>query len=397
MATNDLTLFVDACKSVNQEMSLRGSTAYMLTRSPGAMASGSIVESVPPLADLDVIVHDKDLTTATRRVSDVLERYRMWEPASRFLHVDVFYKHLPVRNDSPLGNVVIEGLPEVKIGPDEQNDTWSPTPAIREVEASVALQAPETLFRDFLFLLRLTQRHDELESATEQVAALLQGQSPTRLGRATRHVGGARELERIDKALVKHVLLRDAERKPISMRTYLPTGWLSRFASHMNGTARTIILGEEYWERTPAIVYLMNGTVMRFAEVRDLDAEEKTLLEKKLPLEEHFEVEPGSTVGGRTVEQSLTPFLEVVLPNPSRPECCEYRDFSKGISELAWSNGERRKLRNVALMEGREKYYAVHAQASEGFGARSLRTDPGFMGILNAGAPVAVRVMGVLE
>ncbi len=367
----------------------------MLTRRADSesIIKGSLAESVPPLADLDIVVRDEP-AKAMPKVSHVLERYRTWAPACRFTHVDVFYEGLPVRGDSPLGNVVIAGLPEVRIGADTgQNDTWTVTRAVQEepVRASVELRVPATLFRDFLFLLRLSQRHGELEGATEELAALLHSQSPRRIGWATREEGGVRELARIDKALVKHVLLRNAEWKPRSIRTYLRTDWLTWFAAYLNGLSRTVILSEEYWERTPAIAYVVDGRVVRFAEVRDLAVEEKAVLQKKLDFEAQLEEE----LETKTVGQGLTPSLEVMLPNADRPECCEYRDFSKGISELAWSKGNSGTLLNVALMEGLEKYYAVHAQASEGFGAQSLRTDPGFMGMLNHGALRAVRLVGL--
>ena len=83
------------------------------------------------------------------------------------------------------------------------------------------------------------------------------------------------------------------------------------------------------------------------------------------------------------------------MPSPDAPECCKYRDFSKGISELVWREPDGGSVLDVALMEAPEKYYAVHALASEGFGTRSLRTDPGFMGMLNHGSLRAVRLMGV--
>lgn len=391
MADNDLTVLRTACQAFGQEIFIRGSTAYMLTRKADfePIIKGSLAESVPPLADLDIVVRDEP-AKAMPKVSEVLERYRTWAPACRFIHVDVFYEGLPVRADSPLGNVVIAGLPEVRIGADTgQNHTWTVTRAVQEepVRASVGLKVPATLFRDFLFLLRLSQRHGELEGATEELAALLHSQSPRRIGRATREEGGVRELARIDKALVKHVLLRNAEWKPGSIRTYLRTDWLTWFSAYLNGLSRTIILSEKYWERTPAIAYVVDGRVVRFAEVMDLGVEEKAVLQKKLDFEAQLEAQ--------TVGQGLTPSLEVMLPNADRPECCEYRDFSKGISELAWSKGNRGTLLNVALMEGLEKYYAVHAQASEGFGAQSLRTDPGFMGMLNQGALRAVRLVGL--
>ena len=356
--------------------------------------SNSIVESVPPLGDLDLVVRSQhweasDLgpAEAMRRVGDVLERYRTYVPASRFIHVDVYYEDLPVRGDSPLGNVVIDGLPEVTIGVDErQGDGWTAkrSPVDRPVKAKVAQSVlPATLFRDYLFLLRLSQRHKGLETATEEVAALLSRERPRALGLLTREEGGVRELARIDKALVKHALLRDAKGKSRPMTQYLSKGWLDRFASHLNKLSRRIILSEEYWERTPAIAYAVEGRVLVFAEVTELEREEKTMLDKKLAPE-------AESIRGR-----LTPSLKVALPNPDDPVRYGYHDFSKGISELVFRDPGSSSLLNVALMEGRGKYYAVHAHASKGFGARSLRTDPGFMGILNQGSLGTVRLMGV--
>ena len=139
-----------------------------------------------------------------------------------------------------------------------------------------------TLFRDFLYLLRLSQRHEELKKVRQEVAALLSNQTPRTIGLATREEGGVRELARIDKALVKHVLLRDTQDSTKRMTAYLSADWLYRFAAHLNGLSKRIILSEEYWMRTPAIAYAVEGRVREFAEVTDLDGKEKEVLEKKL-------------------------------------------------------------------------------------------------------------------
>ncbi|MCY4408165.1 MAG: hypothetical protein OXC15_17490 [Rhodospirillaceae bacterium] len=388
MAVDDLAVFVEACRENNQRVCIRGSTASVLSRNadPDLIVKGSIVESVPPLGDLDLIVRDKHPADAMRKVGDVLERYRTYVPASRFIHVDVFYEHLPVRADSPLGNVVLKNMPEVTIGVDERlDDGWAPMASPRDahVQAEVTLRVSATLFRDFLFLQRLSQQHEELTEATREVAALLSSREPRTLGLATRHEGGVRELARIDKALVKHVLLREPEKTPMTMTDYLPPHWLSRFASHLNELSRTIILLEERWQRTRTVAYTLDGRVLKFTEATYLEGEERRVLEEKLA--------PDTESIGRR----LTPSLRVVLPNPDDPECCDYRDFSKGISELVFRDPDGDPLLDVVLMEGREKYYAVHAQAGKGFGALSLRTDPGFMGMLNHGSLATVHLMGV--
>ena len=383
MADNDLKVFVDACRVFKQPISIRGSTAYVLSRNPDP---DSLTESVPPLGDLDLVVRDKKPAESMRRVGDVLERYRTYVPASRFIHVDVFYEHLPVRGDSPIGNVVINGLPEVAIGPDKRQDSdWKPNPSSpdQQVQAKVTLKVQATLFRDFLYLLRLSQRHKELEKATWEVAKLLRSQRPSTIGLVTREEGGVRELARINKALVKHVLLRDTEDANRPMTEYLSANWLHRFASHLNDLSKRIILSEEYWKRTRVMAYAVEGRVRQFMEVTDLDEEEKKVLKKKLEPEEE------------SILERLTPSLKVALPNPDNPNCCEYFDFSKGISELVFRDPAGGSLLDMALMEGREKYFAVHAQASAGFGARSLRTDPGFMSMLNHGSLGGVRLMGV--
>ena len=238
MADDDLTVLREACREFRQQIFIRGSTAYVLSRNAN---SDSIAESVPPLGDLDLLIRDEQPAEAMRRVGDVLERYRTYVPASRFIHIDVFYEHLPVRGDSPLGNVVIDGLPEVAIGLDErQGDGRTATRSSRDqhVQVEIALRVQATLFRDFLYLLLLSQRHEELKKATQEVAALLSNQTPRTIGLATREEGGVRELARIDKALVKHVLLRDTQDSTKPMTEYLSADWLYRFAAHLTGCPR---------------------------------------------------------------------------------------------------------------------------------------------------------------
>ena len=279
-----------------------------------------------------------------------------------------FTRRCPCGRISPLGNVEITGLPEVAIGPSERPQAgWVAmrSPSAPQVEAKVQAKVSATLFRDFLFLVRLSARHEELSTAARQVAELLGEHQPRALGALTREVGGVRELARIDKALVKHVILRDPDQNVKPITGYLPKDWLRSFASHLNGLSRSIILSEENWIRTRAIAYAVNGNVQEFGRVTGPGQVEKELLQNKLASET------------QSFRGKLTPSLKVTLPNPDDPECCEYRDFSKGISELVFRDPRGGPLRGVALMEGLEKYYAVHAQASEGFGARSLRTDPG--------------------
>ena len=358
------------------------------TADSDSIATGSIVQSVPPLGDLDLIVHESRPPEALRQVANVLERFRSYVPASRFIHFDVFFQHLPVRGDSPLGNVIVSGLPEVAIRTDnERSDAWTALVSSRDQQVKVdfELRAQEVLFRDFLFLLRLSQRYPEINGATSEVAKLLTAEEPRSIGLATRYVGGARELARIDKALVKHVLFREIGPEPTPITDYLPRPWLGRFSTHLNGLSRNIIRSEASWRQTPAIAYTVNGTVKALTAVTDLDVEEHKVLSEKLALESSF------------LGQRLTPSLPVMLPDPDDPECRNYGDFSKGVSELVFGNLNIGPLQNVMLMEGREKYYAVHAQASEGFGVNSLRTDPGFMSMLNHRTLRIVRLMGVKD
>ena len=398
MPDDDLTSFVEACRKSDLRISIRGSTAYTLSRKAdagsGLIAKGSIIGSVPPLADLDLLVRDERPHGAMRKVGTALERYRTLVPAARFIHVDVFFEHLPVRKDSPLGNVVLRNLPEVSIGiHEEHGEEWTAvaTPRDRHIEADVNLRMIRaTLFRDFLFLLRLSQRHPELGPATREVAGLLRREGPRSIGSAVRRYGGARERERIDEALVKHAMLQAADVEPIPMTEHLSGSWLTGISTRLNGISRRILRDESPespwrrpWQQRRTTAYAANGRIMRFAEVADLDTEEQRMFEEKLAPETE------------QLKQRLTPSLKVALPDPDDPEGRGYTDFSKGISELAFRDPDIGPLMDVALMEGREKYYAVVAQASEGLGVRSLRTDPGFMGMLNHRSLRTVRLAGV--
>ena len=391
----DLTYLQTLCERFDQPLAIRGSTAYMLCR-PEAdwrASQGSLVGSVPPLGDLDLVVRNDQPADAMPRVAAILENWRSDVPASRFIHVDVFYDQMPARSDSPLGNVNITNMPEVHIG-DRRNNDWkigrdgAVDPA-KGLHAHVDLRTTTSLFRDYLYLLRLNRRQSGLKDAIEEVAGLLRSQRPNVIGAATRTHGGARELARIDKALVKHVLLRGTDGTPTGLSD-LGAEWLSRFSAHLNGLSRRIILSQERWNNANAIAYAVEGRIVEFAElppddmdVPSIDPEENALMQKKLA--------PGAELAALR----LTPSLKVALQTPPDPDCCRYRDFSTGISELAFRDPHGTPLGDLVLMEGRERYYPVHAQAAEGCKARSLRTDPGYMAMLNGGSMNAVRLVGV--
>ena len=393
MATDDLKVFSESCERFRQPLAIRGSTAYMLSQEQNPE---SIVQAVPPLADLDLIVRDNDPAQSMHRVGEVLGHYHAYVPSSRFIHVDVFYENLPVRRDSPLGNVKIRNMPEISI---TLEDGWKPTRKNpnEDLEVDVTLRARATLFRDLLYLLRLSQRHKGLDSAIEQVAKLLIRENPDELGLATAAKNRGRELRRIDKALVKRVLLRERgvpETEGAPLTKHLAPRWLNRFVTHLNDLSQKIIRSEKDWGEKPVIVYLVDGRVIKFQEVLPLSDEEACVRwSKLLPAEERKEKE----IEQEKMREKLTPSLMVPLPSPNDPGCCRYRDFSKGIGELAFRDPDGGPLLDLALMEGREKYYPVHAQAASGLGAKSLRIDPGFMGILNNDSLATVSVVGVRE
>ena len=396
MATDDLKVFSEACERFRQPLAIRGSTAYMLSREQNLE---SIVQAVPPLADLDLIVRDNDPAQSMHRVGEVLGHYRAYVPSSRFIHVDVFYEKLPVRRDSPLGNVVIRNMPEISI---TQEDGWKATfkNSNENLKVEVTLRARETLFRDLLYLLRLSQRHKGLDDAIAQVTELLIRENPGELGLVTQAKDRGRELRRIDKALVKRVLFRESEKPktesvPLTMHfARRSPHWLNRFMTHLNDLSQKIIRSENDWGEKVAIVYLVDGRVVKFQEALPLsDEEERVRWSKLLPAEERMEKE----LDPEKMQQKLTPSLMVPLPSPDDPGCCIYRDFSKGIGELAFRDPGGNPLLDIAMMEGREKYYPVHAQAASGLGVTSFRVDPGYMGILNDDSMATVSVVGVRE
>ena len=75
MAEDDLQEFVNACREFDQQISIRGSTAYVLSSKAGddLIIEGTIVGSVPPLGDLDLLVRDEDTTEAMQKISKVLQ------------------------------------------------------------------------------------------------------------------------------------------------------------------------------------------------------------------------------------------------------------------------------------------------------------------------------------
>ena len=372
MHKTDFDVLSRAADEMGRSIAIRGSTADGYFARDG---ESTLVECVPPLGDLDVVLGEPK--REVRSDTGIVERLRTELPACRFVHIDVVYEGGAWSGDSVVGNVVLKGLPRVEVRPDgELVETRSDN-----LDAEMRELVPGTLFRDFLYLLRLSWRYKGLEGAVEKVAGLLLGFDPVELGWATRSFGGGRELMRVDKALVKHVLLVEPERESIVTR--LPRGWLLTFAWFLNGISRGVIWWEEQWLESTAVSYSVNGVVRSLKHDKGIDDLEWETVQEKM--EQEWQVGKGR----------LSPLMEVGLPEAPDPGCCEYSDFSRGISELAFRDVDGGDLLDLALLEGRERVHIVHALASSGRGARSLRTDPGFMGILGAGEQRRFRMFGV--
>ena len=364
-------LLVEAAQEMGRSIAIRGSTAAAYV---GRDVDHTLVECVPPLGDLDVVLGAPK--GGTRTDTGVVERLRTELPAYRFIHIDVVYADALGAGDSAVGNVALKGLPEVAVGLNgELRETSG-----ENVAADVREAVPGTLFRDFLYLLRISRRYDALDKPLREVVQLLLRHKPEALGRATRILGGGRELMRVDKALVKHALLEEPKEP---MTTYLPRRWLLAFAPFLNHISHEVITWEKQWLGSTSVSYSVNGVVksLRFAAALE-DLEWQTV---QLKMEPAWELDKGR----------LSPVVEVALPEARDPDCCDYRDFSKGIAELAFGDFNGGALLDLALMEGTERVHIVHALAGSGRGAKSLRTDPGFMSILAAGGPRRSRVFGV--
>ena len=365
-------VLTSAAAETGRSITIHGSTAADYVGQDGKPV---LIECIPPLGDLDIKLGDRERET-TNDVG-IVERLRTELPAYRFIHIDIAYAGAPVATESALGNVILKGLPEVKVTPDGELEETSGG----NIDAKVEQRLPATLFRDFLFLLRLSRRYPALERPLREVAQLLWLQNPLELGRAAQRFDHGRELVRLDKALTQHVLLKEPQSP--SMTTYLPLGWLLGFRMFLNHISRNVIAWEQQWLRSPAVSYGVNGIIKNLMFYADAEDREFESVRAK--------ADPQWELGGGI----LTPLVEIDLPKADDPACCEYMDFSHGISELAFGDASRGPLLDLVLMEGRGSVHIVHALSSSGRGVRSLRTDPGFMSILATGWRQRARLFGV--
>lgn len=370
MDDSERALFAEAAHDLNRPIALRGSTAeaYWDRRQ-----QGSLVACAPPLGDLDLMVGNGSGVDRAA-VARFVERLRTELPAYRFIHIDMLYVGTQGAADSALGNVRLKGLREVPLDGKNAED-----PASEEATAEIAAKVPGVLFRDFLYLLRKHHRHPALRPALEEVVGLLTEQDPEQLGAATRRHGGGRELVRVEKALTKHVLLREEGTTAISDQ--LPVQWLFDFAKFLHPISQRILLGEATWLELGGVAYAVNGVVKELAVPAPTE-------ERWAKIRNKLASQWGLDVG------ELTPMLEVELPEAPEPRCCEYRDFSAGISELAFTDVSKSPPLEVALVEGPDRVHLAQAQASCGCGASSLRSDPGYMSLLPGASGRKVRLFG---
>jgi hypothetical protein len=101
---------------------------------------------------------------------------------------------------------------------------------------------------------------------------------------------------------------------------------------------------------------------------------------------------------GQSSGMFLSPVVNLRAADPPDPRCCTYRDFSRGIAEVAWAEpvpptNSIRPVNALIFIPDLQEHFFAHSYLTTGK-ASSLRLDYGFLSTL-AGGRHTLKVLGL--
>lgn len=371
---------------------LRGSAAQTLVDAYAAdQEEGRLLEAMPPLSDLDLVV---DNHTQAYVLAAALAQAL---PASRFFRVDIRTKaELEHYHDAPL---MITGQPHIRFGgvpgaaPHEVVlKLLSRDSLVVDVGSDVRKQpsviprpdreiAPHGYLENLIWISRRFPHDDGTSELLSKTMAEL---TPRRIAEDLK----GRSLRKLLFDLVKLLLQLVAAKQTIP--SWLDAEFLGRVAEETENARfkRVVQLLREPPEAVMTVVVPRregNRWLSHIEAVEPLrkDAGVMSLLE-----------DAGPETSFRVYRQ--LPPARVTTDDPERPGCCRYRDFSRGVMEVAWTWPEAPEPGRLTLVTIGSEFFLAPSIATRRHGQHSVKVDYGFLCQLSGvRRPIDIHFAGV--
>jgi hypothetical protein len=346
---------------------LRGSAAQLLV---DAYVSDEkdigLFQSMPPLTDVDLLVDSKSQALA---LSIALGREI---PISRFFRIDVrtkaeleHYQH---------AQVVVTGQPQIRFGGERQTAHEVLLELVQErlsvdVGSDVTLK-PSVRRRDGIFepvdslinLLWLSRRCPG-DDACADLSSEVTRFSPRRIGGHMRHS----KLVTLLISLAKLLLSITTEKQ--QQAAWFETDFLGRVADEAeHPMLRRVVQLLRERPRAVKVVLVPRREGTRW----------KSQVETIEPLEQDWKVVDVENETAFRFHQRLPP-ARITTDDPERPGCCRYRDFSRGVAEIAWTAPEAPQSERLTVVTADREFFFAPSVTSTHRGQHAVKVDYGFL------------------
>lgn len=90
------------------------------------------------------------------------------------------------------------------------------------------------------------------------------------------------------------------------------------------------------------------------------------------------------------------PPARITTDDPERPGCCRYRDFSRGITEVAWTDPQPPEVGRLTVVTADREFFFAPSATSTRRGQHAVKVDYGFLCQMSgARRPIDVHYAGV--
>jgi hypothetical protein len=424
----EIGVLAEIAREHKADFRLHGSVARALLQAVEQQSSvPSIFDLVPPLSDIDIVVDaDVDVSRFERpSPAEIRAEILRQLPVGRFFHWEVRGQN-ELASYRKYAHVRVENQPYVLFLGSEtpRAEPWARRAVVSinadgHIEIDLSLSASTTrikwlheasrlgdsdingALRDILFLARAFPSEVVMQEPPRRLQQRLSEAGGKGVARALR--GAPAEWQRTLFALLKYLLARSAaasDAQPPDLRSFLGEPFWDDLQLELQDPVARKLVSMMLLPKVPpfkAVILpkpLKKRWVRRICHVQESDSEKdgankRSFLEKwgKLLKIEKADLEI-LEAQGQTSGMFLSPVARIGVDDPPDPSCCIYRDFSRGIAEIAWVESfpptcPIRPLNALVVMPDLQDLYFAHSYLTAGR-ASSLRLDYGFLSILGS-------------